>query len=140
MSELIIPRQILDEMLAHCRGGYPSEACGILAGRENKVSRIYRMTNTEKSPVSYQLDSKEHIEVIRDMRENNLSMVGIFHSHPASQAYPSPKDVSLAFYEDAVYVIVSLAGKEPQVKAFSIMQGEISEAAIIVEGKPQELS
>jgi hypothetical protein len=48
--------------------------------------------------------------------------------------------VSLAFYEDAVYVIVSLAGKEPQVKAFSIMQGEISEAAIIVEGKPQELS
>jgi len=131
MHELIIPRQILDEMLAHCREAYPSEACGILAGRENKVSRIYKMTNIEKSSVSYQLDSKEHIEVIRDMRENNLSMVGIFHSHPASQAYPSPKDVSLAFYDDAVYVIVSFAGKTPEVKAFSIREGEIREVEIL---------
>lgn len=137
---MIIPRQIFDEMLAHCREGYPNEACGILAGGENKVYKIYKMTNTEKSSVSYQLDSKEHIEAIRDMRENKLTMVGIFHSHPASQAYPSPKDVSLAFYEDAVYIIVSLEGKGPEVQGFSIRRGEIIEVCIVVEGNSQDFS
>jgi proteasome lid subunit RPN8/RPN11 len=132
MLELIIPQKIFNEMLAHCREGSPNEACGILAGRENKVCKIYRMTNTEKSAVSYRLDSREHFEAIKDMREYKLAMVGIFHSHPASRAYPSPKDVSLAFYEDAVYVIVSLAGKEPEVKGFSIREGVIMEVPIVV--------
>jgi proteasome lid subunit RPN8/RPN11 len=140
MSQLIIPQHIFEKMLAHCRAGYPNEACGILAGKENQVSKIYEMTNREKSPVSYLLDSKEHIEVIRDMRESNLSMVGIFHSHPASQAYPSPKDVNLAFYEDAAYVIVSLATEEPEVRAFSIKEGGIKETGIIVKGKGQDIS
>ncbi len=137
--ELRIPRHIFDEMLAHCRAGYPHEACGILAGKENHVSRIYKMTNAEKSSVSYLLDSKEHFEAIRDMRENNLSMVGIFHSHTASAAYPSPTDVRLAFYEDAVYVIASLAGEKPEVKAFAIRGEEIGEVDLIVEGKPRDV-
>ncbi len=58
-------------------------------------------------------------------------MVAIYHSHPSSSAYPSPKDVSLAFYEDAVYVIAGLAGKAPEVKAFSIREGEIREVEIL---------
>ncbi len=138
MEQLILPRHILDEMLAHCRAGYPYEACGILAGEENHVSRIYKMTNAERSPVSYLLDSKEHFEAIRDMRENNLSMVGIFHSHPASAAYPSSTDVRLAFYEDAAYVIASLAGEKPEVKAFSIKGERIEEIVIVVAGDPRD--
>ena len=98
------------------------------------------MTNIEKSPVSYLMDSKEQFRVMKDMREKSLSMIAIFHSHPASAAYPSPRDVSLAFYEEAVYVIVSLAGKEPEVKAFSIREGKIREVEILVEGKSQDFS
>ncbi len=131
--ELSITVHIFDEMLAHCREGYPNEACGILAGKDNSVSKIYKMTNIEKSPVSYLLDSKEHFNAIKDMRENDLKMVGIFHSHPSSRAYPSPKDVSLAFYEDAIYLIVSLAGKVPDVKAFSISEEKIEEVEISVK-------
>ncbi len=137
METIVIPVLIFDEMIAHCREGYPNEACGILAGRENAVSRIYRMTNIEKSSVSYLLDPKEQFDAMKDMRENNLSMVGIFHSHPASPAYPSPKDVSLAFYEDSAYLIVSLVGKEPKAKAFSIRAGEIREIRIAFEGEPR---
>ncbi|MCL5421486.1 MAG: M67 family metallopeptidase [Nitrospirae bacterium] len=140
MNQLIIPAHIFQEMLAHCRGAHPHEACGILAGKENQVSKIFKMTNIEKSPVSYLLDSTEQFQVMKEIRENNLSMVSIFHSHPASAAYPSPKDVSLAFYEEAVYVIVSLAGKEPEVKAFSIREGKIREVEILVEGKSQDFS
>lgn len=97
------------------------------------MEKIYPMGNTEGSPVSYLMDASEQFRVMKDIREQGLAMVAIFHSHPASRAYPSPKDVSLAFYEDAAYVIVGLAGKEPEVKAFSIREQEIREIGIVVE-------
>lgn len=127
---MLIPKHIFDEMLAHCRKVCPNEACGILAGSGNEVLKIYAMTNIEHSPVSYALDSKEHFRVAKDMRENNLSMIAIFHSHPSSAAYPSQRDVSLAFYEDAAYIIVGLAEKETVVKAFRIREGNIAEIEV----------
>ena len=130
---LIIPSNIFQDMLAHCRAGCPNEACGILAGKGNEISKIYKLTNIEKSPVSYFMDSKEQFEVMKDMRDNNLSMLAIFHSHPSSGAYPSAKDVSLAFYDDCVYIIVSLIEKEPVVKAFSIKEGSIEEISLTVK-------
>ncbi len=133
VRELRIPRQIFEEMLAYCREVYPNEACGILAGRESAVVKIYKMKNEERSPVSYLMDPGEQFSAMKEMRAGGLAMFSIFHSHPESPAYPSPKDVSLAFYEEAVYVIVSLAGKEPEAKAFSIRDGEIREIGITVE-------
>lgn len=130
-NHLIIPENIFNEMLAHCREGYPSEVCGILAGKDDKVSKIHRMANTENSPVSYMMDSKEQFKVMKDMRKNNLSMVAIYHSHPSSPAYPSQKDVSLAFYDDAVYIIVSLIEDKPTVKAYTI-KGKVEEAGLSV--------
>lgn len=118
-------------MLAHCNDIYPNEACGILAGKGNEVIKIYKMTNIENSPVTYMLDSKEQFHVMKDMRDNNLAMLAIFHSHPSSVAYPSSRDVSLAFYDDAVYIIVSLMEKEPIVKGFLIREGKIKEIEIV---------
>jgi proteasome lid subunit RPN8/RPN11 len=119
-------------MLSHCRAGLPNEACGILAGKGNVVSEIYMMSNIEKSPVSYLMDTAEQFRAMKDMREKKLDMVAIFHSHPCSAAYPSPKDMSLAFYEEAVYVIVSLADREPVVRGFAIREKEIREAELCV--------
>ena len=130
---LIIPKQVLDEMLSHCKAGLPNEACGILAGKGNEVSKIYAMSNIENSPVSYLMDSGEQFRVMKDMREQKLDIVGIFHSHPSSAAYPSPKDVGLAFYEEAVYIIVSLASGEPVVKGFTIREKEIHETGIVIK-------
>jgi proteasome lid subunit RPN8/RPN11 len=130
---LIIPRQIFVEMLNHCKGDYPNEACGILAGKGKATSRLYKMANTEKSPVSYSMDPTEQFKVMKDMRTNDLSMVAIFHSHPSSPAYPSDKDVGLAFYEDSAYIIVSLMEREAIVKAFSIRERDIKEIGICVE-------
>jgi len=130
MAELLIPRGIFDEMIAHCKRGYPHEACGILAGKGNQVSVIYPMTNVEQSPVSYLMESSEQFRVMEDMRRQGLGMVAIFHSHPASPPYPSQRDVSLAFYDDSVYVIVSLAGEKPTVKGFAIRDGRVAEVAL----------
>ena len=131
VDSLRIPRQIFDEMVAHCRRGLPSEACGILAGQGNEVSKLYAMTNTEGSPVSYMMEPAEQFRAMKDMRINNLAMIAIFHSHPSSPAYPSAKDVGLAFYEECAYVIVSLAEFSPIVKGYSIAGGEVREVRII---------
>lgn len=133
MSEkLLIPLTIWDEMISISREAFPYEACGILAGKGAEVSKIYKMTNIEKSPVSYFMDSKEQFKVMKDIRENGLSMLAIFHSHPSSPAYPSAKDISLAFYDDCIYVIASLIEKEPTVKGFLIREGKVREVEIEV--------
>ena len=130
MHAITIPQHIFDDMIASCREGYPNEACGILAGRDHEVSRLFRMRNVESSPVSYLMDSKEQFEVMKALRDDRLSIVALFHSHTSSAAYPSAKDVALAFYEDSAYVIVSLCGREPTVKAFFITNGVVEEIAI----------
>lgn len=131
-DKLHIPKNLYDEMLSHCKDAFPNEACGILAGKENKASKIYKMANIEKSPVSYFMDSKEQFKVMKDIRENNMGMLAVFHSHPSSPAYPSAKDLNLAFYEDSIYIIVSLIEKEPVVKGFLMREGKVEEVGIVV--------
>ena len=132
MAELFISRELLSEMLAHCKEVYPFEACGILAGKGNVVKRIYKMTNIEKSGVSYMMEPGEQFTVMKEMRENGLEMTAIYHSHPGASAYPSAKDISLAFYPDSLYVIASLIDDEPAVKAFEIKDGTVREAEILI--------
>ncbi len=132
MQNITIPKHIFDDMIAHCREGYPNEACGILAGRDREVSKLFRMQNVESSPVSYLMDSKEQFEVMKALRGDGFSIVALFHSHPDSVAFPSAKDVALAFYDDSAYVIVSLCGGEPEVKAFFITNGVVEEIEISI--------
>ncbi|MEJ2684471.1 MAG: M67 family metallopeptidase [Candidatus Sulfobium sp.] len=130
---LIIPRVILDKIISHCRSVYPDEACGVLAGEKNVVQKIYEMTNAEPSPVSYFMDPKEQFSAMKEMRREGLHMVAIYHSHPGSPAYPSAKDVSLAFYADSLYMIVGLSYRDkPEVRVFRIVEGNVSETEIEV--------
>ena len=109
---LRITNALYDEVIAHCRSKYPKEACGILAGTDGVVEQVYPMTNVEDSPIGYSMDPKEQLFVEKQMRNRGQQMVGIFHSHTASGAYPSSVDVSLAISPDIAYVVVSL--KDPQ--------------------------
>lgn len=131
MSELIIPDDLLQAMRDHCVACFPNEACGILAGIENRVSRVYFVTNTEPSPVSYLMDPQEQVRLLREMRERRERMIAIFHSHPQSPAYPSARDVSLAFYDDVIYVIVGLMERRvSEIRAFTIVEGIVTEVDV----------
>jgi len=131
MAEIIISRAHLSQVITHCRASYPNEACGILSGTGNTVRNVYAMTNAEPSPVSYFMEPQEQFRVMKAMREEGQRMVAIFHSHPHSPAYPSAKDVNLAFYSDAVYVIIGLAHvTSPEIRAFTIIEGEITEVSV----------
>ena len=123
---VVIPKSLYEEMLAHARGEYPNECCGLLAGRNGTVTKVYRMTNTHHSPVSYFMDAKEQFAVFKEMRTEGSDLVAIFHSHPHTQAYPSKTDVGLAYYPEALYIIISLQDRNPAVNAFRIVDGIIT--------------
>lgn len=130
-AKFVLSRDLLEQVILHCKSVYPNEACGLLAGKISKAEKIYKMTNIDKSSVSYLMDPGEQFMAMKEMRKNGHEILAIYHSHPYSQAYPSPKDVSLAFYPDAVYLIVGLADVDvPEVRAFGIIEGAVSEIQI----------
>ncbi|MGW8273264.1 MAG: M67 family metallopeptidase [Thermodesulfovibrionales bacterium] len=126
----MVPAAVLREMEEHAREGYPNEVCGILAGRGFESCRVCRVLSVEQSPVSYFMDSRAQFRVFREIRERGEKMLVIYHSHPVSEAFPSQKDVALAAYPDAVYVIISLLHETPAIRGFRILQGKVEEVAI----------
>jgi len=130
---IILPKPLHDEMLAHARGEYPNECCGLISGRGNRAARVHRMTNTHHSPVSYFMDPREQFSAFKEMREEGNELIAIFHSHPNTQAYPSNTDVGLAYYPEALYIIISLQGKDPVVNAYRIVDGVITQEEFSVE-------
>ena len=131
-----IPRPIYDEMLEHAREEAPNECCGILGGRDDEATTLYRATNAERSPLRYTLDPNDLFRItFREIPERNEDMLAIYHSHTASPAYPSQTDINLATYPDLVYLILSLAppeGEEP-LRGFRIDDGDVSEVELAVE-------
>lgn len=125
---LILKKEFVKQIIAQSIREFPNEACGILAGRNNKVEKVYEMTNAEKGPSTFFMDAKEQLRIMKEMRNVGLEMIGIYHSHVASQAYPSAHDVELAFYPEASYVIVSLKDKNnPGIRSFKIKEDKIEE-------------
>ncbi|MBU0478137.1 M67 family metallopeptidase [bacterium] len=134
-----INKVYLSEMVQHCQKDYPNEACGILAGKDGKIERIYRMTNADKSSKTFFMGPKEQLKVMKEIRNVGLEMVGIYHSHPETEAYPSAYDVELAFYPEVSYVIVSLKDKNsPNIRSFKIEEGKITEEDLKIEATNNE--
>ena len=131
MAKLYIPIELLTGIISHCKETYPYEACGIIAGKNRVVQKVFKMKNMDTSSVSYLLEPGEQFTVMKEMRQQGLEMTAIFHSHPYTDAYPSATDIRLAFYEDSFYLIVSLIHEEPVIKAFEIKDGFVTEVEII---------
>ncbi len=128
---LTITRADYDRVLKHCQDEYPNEACGILAGHSGIVEKVFPMANAEPSPSFYVMDPQEQFRVMKEMRRAGMALVSIYHSHTGSQAYPSATDVSLAFYPEAVYLIITLMDrKNPASRAFTIVEGTITEVPV----------
>lgn len=121
----------MDEIVAHAKDGFPDEVCGLLAGRNGVVQRLFRITNIDKSSISYMMEPAEQFKAFKEMRQKGMELLAIYHSHPTSAAQPSRTDVSLAYYPEAVYVIASMqkAGS-PEINGFRIIDGKISEEVL----------
>jgi proteasome lid subunit RPN8/RPN11 len=132
---LTISRDLHDKIVAHARRDHPDEACGVLAGPAggDRPERFIPMTNAERSPTFYRFDSTEQFRVWRDMDERDEEPVVIYHSHTATQAYPSRTDISYASEPGAHYVLVSTRDEnETEFRSFRIVDGEVTEEPVSV--------
>jgi [CysO sulfur-carrier protein]-S-L-cysteine hydrolase len=126
-------RSLFDEMVAHAREEAPNECCGMVASRDGEAVRVYRATNAAASPLRYEIDGAQQYRIQMAIDDADLDLGAIYHSHTRSQPYPSQTDINLAFYPEAVYVIVGLAAGEPEVRAFRIRDGQVAETELVVE-------
>lgn len=133
MTVLELSRDQAAALIKHAEEESPNECCGLLAGRSGRVERIYRGTNLDHSPYTYLMDPNEQLAAFKDMEATGLELVGIYHSHTHTAAYPSRTDSAKAYYPDALYVIVSLARRTaPDIRAFRMTDGQITEESVIV--------
>jgi proteasome lid subunit RPN8/RPN11 len=133
-SSFRIDSTVLAAVIAHARAEEPAECCGMLIGRGHSIDEAAPAKNIAASPTRFLIDPKDHIDARRTARARGLEVVGFYHSHPHSPAWPSPTDVAEAAYAEAVYLIVSLE-ESARARLFRIDQGRATELALIVGGR-----
>ncbi|MEI8405561.1 MAG: M67 family metallopeptidase [Actinomycetes bacterium] len=123
---------VADRMIAHCLLGLPDEACGLLAGHEGTgdVDELYPADNLATSALVYTVDPKAHLKADRDAEHQGRVIIGVFHSHTHTEAYPSPTDVAQAPDPEWHYVIVSLRDEAPAIRSYRIVEGQILEEPV----------
>lgn len=137
---LTIDRAVYDAIVAHARADHPDEACGLVAGPvgSDRPVRVVRMANAERSPTFYRFDPAEQLAVWREMDDRDEEPVVLYHSHTATEAYPSRTDVSLAAEPGAHYVLVSTRHPhEVEFRSFRILDGAVTEEPVEVVPVPQ---
>lgn len=115
----------------HARREHPAECCGLLSGSNGSISDIHQLRNdADKPETRYFATPEELFAAMRRIRESGQSLLGVYHSHPRTPAYPSASDVQMAFYPEAFYFIISL---EPSVelRAFKIEDAKIEDVEIV---------
>jgi proteasome lid subunit RPN8/RPN11 len=130
-----ISRDLFDEMVAHARADAPNECCGMIASRDGTAVKLFQAANAAASPLRYEIDGAEQYRIQMAIDDQGLDLGAIYHSHTRSAPYPSQTDINLAFYPDALYVIVGLAGDQPEVRAYEIRDGKVADAELLV-GSP----
>ena len=134
---LVIRAELVEAMVAHARADHPDEACGVVAGPEgsDRPERHIAMVNAERSPTFYRFDAQEQLKVWQALEESGEVPVVLYHSHTATEAYPSRTDVGLAAEPDAHYVLVSTRNPgHDEVRSYRIVGGVVTEEPIhIVE-------
>jgi proteasome lid subunit RPN8/RPN11 len=117
-----------DEIIAHARESAPDEACGLVAGREGRPTRAIRCPNTHPTPTTrYLIAPRDQLRAFREMDDHGEELIAIYHSHPASQPYPSPTDRAEAHYPEAAYILISLRTSDPEVRAYRIADDMVRE-------------
>ena len=132
---LTITKDLYDQIVAHARKDHPDEACGVIAGPagSGRPERFIPMENAERSPTFYRFDSHEQLRVWREMDDRDEEPIVIYHSHTATEAYPSRTDISYASEPDAHYVLVSTRVPDTaEFRSYRILDGEVTEEPVTV--------
>ena len=141
---LTIGQDIVDAIVAHAKRDHPDEACGIVAGPEgsDRPERFVPMVNAASSPTFYEFDSTDLFKLYKEMDANDEEPVVVYHSHTATEAYPSRTDIRLAQEPNAHYVLVSTRehgnSEGPvELRSYRIVDGVVTEEEVVIAaGEP----
>ena len=133
MTSLRVPRSLLDDIVAHAREDAPNECCGLIAAVDGRAVAVHRVRNSAASPLRYEMDGMEQYRVQTAIEDAGQELGAIYHSHTRSDPLPSQTDINLAFYPEALYVIVGVKGPEADVRAWAIRDGTVTPAELVVE-------
>src|SRR5436305_8090476 len=126
-------RQLVDQMVEHARAEAPNECCGMVSSRDGEAVKVYRARNAAASSLRYEIDGAEQYRIQMEIDDAGLDLGAIYHSHTRTDPYPSQTDINLAFYPDALYVIVGLVSGGAEVRAYTIRDGQVADAELLVE-------
>jgi [CysO sulfur-carrier protein]-S-L-cysteine hydrolase len=128
-----IPQELYQQIIEHAREEAPNECCGMVATVDGRAVRVHRAANAAASPLRYEIEGAEQYRIQMEIEDAGHELGAIYHSHTRTEPYPSQTDINLAFYPDSLYLIVGLADPaEPLLRAFSIRDGQVSEAELDV--------
>lgn len=127
-----ISQVLLDQLVEQAREEAPNECCGMIESDDGAAVAVHPARNALASPLRYEIASNDLYRIQEAIEDAGHDLGAIYHSHTRSAPYPSQTDINLALYPDALYLIVGVAGVEPEVRAFRIVDGEVSEQPVEV--------
>jgi proteasome lid subunit RPN8/RPN11 len=133
IRQLVIGRERRDEVIAHIESQMPLEACGLLAGKNNRVEKMLPVRNQAQSPVRFVMDPHEQLKAFEWIDSAGLDLLGIFHSHPTGPETASVTDIAKAAYK-VVHVICSRSGGQWLLRGFWIENGQAAEVSLAMDG------
>lgn len=128
-----IARELYERLVEHARAEAPNECCGMIAASDGRATQVFPAQNAVASPLRYEFEPVQQLQIINAIEDAEWDLGAIYHSHTRTAPEPSQTDINLAAYPDALYVIVGVAGQEPDVRAWRIVNGEVSAAELVVE-------
>ena len=131
---LQLDRALLEQIVAQAHAEAPNECCGIIAAKDGTAVAVHPAKNAAASPLRYEMDGMEQYRIQTAIEDAGHELGAIYHSHTRTDPVPSQTDINLAFYPDALYVIVGVKDEEPDVRAWRIVDGEVSERPLEVVG------
>ena len=135
-----LAHDVVTAMRVHAANCHPEECCGLLASDAGGVIRMaYPLTNSLRSPTNYTIEPREHIKALRHAESLGWEISGVFHSHPHTQAYPSPTDVALACEPDWLYVVIGMQTPDvPEIRAFHITNSQVHEQQLTCDERTEQ--
>ncbi len=130
---LVVPDELIREIIAHAKEGAPEEVCGWLAGKGNRAVCAYPVPNASETPEhEFRMEPEAQLRAMLEIREAGLELTATYHSHPRTPAEPSAKDLALAAYPDSFHLIVSLANGRPEIRCYRITEQEGCRLAVLL--------
>ena len=134
---MLISRRLLDELIAHALEDPKNEVCGLIAvkpGPPAQAVRLHRAINKHASPLRFEIEAQEQLKLYRAIEQEGLELGAIYHSHVRSKPYPSQTDIAFAAnLSNLEWVIIGLAGDEPEVGCYLIQDGQVREVELQVQ-------